>query len=174
LGERASRTNALTQDLSGYRVVAFATHGLIPGDVPGLSQPALAMSTRDPSGYLLTSQDILGMKLDADWVILSACNSGAGDGAGSDALTGLGRSFFYAGSKSIYVTQWPVESESAKRLVTKTLTYYQKDSLGRAVSANKSARDLLSTGSMKMAGDDISFAHPAFWAPYIVVGEPGR
>lgn len=174
LGERASRTNALTQDLSGYRVVAFATHGLIPGDVPGLSQPALAMSTRDPSGYLLTSQDILGMKLDADWVILSACNSGAGDGAGSDALTGLGRSFFYAGSKSIYVTQWPVESESAKRLVTKTLTYYQKDGLGRALSANKSARDLLSTGSMKMAGDDISFAHPAFWAPYIVVGDPGR
>jgi len=174
LGERASRTNALTQDLSGYRVVAFATHGLIPGDVPGLSQPALAMSTRDPSGYLLTSQDILGMKLDAEWVILSACNSGAGEGAGADALTGLGRSFFYAGSKSIYVTQWPVESESAKRLVTTTLTYYQKEGLGRALSANKSARDLLATGSMKMAGAEISFAHPAFWAPYIVVGEPGR
>lgn len=174
LGDRASRSNALTQDLSHYRVVAFATHGLIPGDVPGLSQPALAMSTRDPSGYLLTSQDILGMKLDAEWVILSACNSGAGDGAGSDALTGLGRSFFYAGSKSIYVTQWPVESESAKRLVTKTLSYYQKDGLGRAVSANKSARDLLSTGTMSMSGTEISFAHPAFWAPYIVVGEPGR
>lgn len=174
LGERASRSNALKQDLSRYRVVAFATHGLIPGDVPGLSQPALAMSTRDPSGYLLTSQDILGMKLDAEWVILSACNSGAGDGAGSDALTGLGRSFFYAGSKSIYVTQWPVESESAKQLVTKTLTYYQKEGLGRAVAANKSSRDLLSTGTMRMAGTEFSFAHPAFWAPYIVVGEPGR
>ena len=174
LGERASRNNALTQDLSRYRVIAFATHGLIPGDVPGLSQPALAMTTRDPSGYLLTSQDILSMKLDAEWVILSACNSAAGDGAGSDALTGLGRSFFYAGSKSLYVTHWPVDSESAKELVTTTLGYYQKEGLGRANAASKSIRSLISSGSTKDGNVEVSYAHPAFWAPYIVVGEPGR
>ena len=69
-------------DLSRYRIVAFATHGLVPGDLDGLQQPALALSAPDVAGVagdgLLTMDKILGLKLDADWVVLSACNTGAG------------------------------------------------------------------------------------------------
>lgn len=126
LGDQASRQNALKKDLSSFNVLAFATHGLIPGDVPGLNQPALALTSQDPTGFLLTAQDILGMRLNADWVILSACNSAAGDGASADALTGLGRSFFYAGSRSVYATHWPVESDSARQLVLKTLVTHSE------------------------------------------------
>jgi CHAT domain-containing protein len=174
LGGRASRSNALHQDLSRYRMLAFATHGLIPGDVPGLNQPALAMSTSDPSGFLLTAQDILNMRLNADWVILSACNSGAAEGAGAEALTGLGRSFFYAGSRAIYVTQWPVESESAKQLVIKTIELFQAQGMGRAEAANAAMRHVMANGTMILGQQKISYAHPSFWAPYMLVGEPTR
>lgn len=174
LGARASRSNALHQDLSRYRMLAFATHGLIPGDVPGLNQPALAMSTSDSSGFLLTAQDILNMRLNADWVILSACNSGAGEGAGAEALTGLGRSFFYAGSRSIYVTQWPVESESAKQLVIKTIELFQSQGMGKAEAANAAMRHVMMNGMTVVGRQQISYAHPSFWAPYMLVGEPLR
>jgi CHAT domain-containing protein/tetratricopeptide (TPR) repeat protein len=174
LGDQASRQNALKKDLSSFNVLAFATHGLIPGDVPGLNQPALALTSQDPTGFLLTAQDILGMRLNADWVILSACNSAAGDGASADALTGLGRSFFYAGSRSVYATHWPVESDSARQLVLKTLEVYQGQGLGRAAAAGAAARHLLKNVTTQMENQHVSYAHPAFWAPYVVVGEPGR
>jgi CHAT domain-containing protein len=132
------------------------------------------MSTSDPSGFLLTAQDILNMRLNADWVILSACNSGAAEGAGAEALTGLGRSFFYAGSRAIYVTQWPVESESAKQLVIKTIELFQAQGMGRAEAANAAMRHVMANGMMVLGQQKISYAHPSFWAPYMLVGEPTR
>ncbi len=67
---------------------------------------------------LLTMEEILALKLDADWVVLSACNTGAGAGAGAEAASGLGRAFFYAGTRAILVTNWSVHSQSARELVT--------------------------------------------------------
>ena len=98
-GERASENNVKTTNLSDYKVIAFATHGLIPGELDGLRQPALALSSPQLSGNseedgLLTMGEILGLRLDADWVVLSACNTGAGDGVGAEAFSGLGRAFF--------------------------------------------------------------------------------
>ncbi len=63
-------------------------------------------------------EEILSLKLDADWVVLSACNTGAGAGAGAEAASGLGRAFFYAGTRALLVTNWSVHSQSAKDLVT--------------------------------------------------------
>jgi CHAT domain-containing protein len=86
IGKEASEGRVKTMDLLGYRVLAFATHGLVPGDLNGLSQPALALTSPSVSGEqedgLLTLGEILGLKLDADWVVLSACNTGAAEGAG--------------------------------------------------------------------------------------------
>jgi tetratricopeptide (TPR) repeat protein len=99
-----------------------ATHGLVPGELDGLDQPALALSAPDVAGVegdgLLTMQEILSLKLDADWVVLSACNTGAGAGAGAEAASGLGRALFYAGTRAILVTNWSVHSQSARELVT--------------------------------------------------------
>ncbi len=122
LGKDANERKVKDTDLSRFRIVAFATHGLVPGDLNGLSQPALALSApsvADVDGDgLLTMEEILALKLDSDWVVLSACNTGTGAGAGAEAVSGLGRAFFYAGTRTLLVTNWAVHSESARELVT--------------------------------------------------------
>jgi CHAT domain-containing protein len=156
--------------------VAFATHGLIPGDFPDLEQPALALAapTGNAEEGLLTLGDILALKLDADWVVLSACNTAAGDGAGAEAISGLGRGFFYAGSRALLVTHWPVETNSARQLVTTLFERYAGNpSLSRAEALRQA-----SLAVMESQGRDgvtaFSYAHPLFWAPYALVGDGGR
>jgi len=120
-----------TVELDRFRVVAFATHGLLPGDLNGLTQPALALTAPSIAGVdgdgVLTMGEILGLKLDADWVVLSACNTGAGAGAGAEAASGLGRAFFYAGTRALLVTNWSVHSASARDLVTDLFRRQRKD-----------------------------------------------
>jgi CHAT domain-containing protein len=133
--------------------------------------------TGDDDDGLLTLDEILRLKLNADWVVLSACNTGAADGEGSEAISGLGRAFFYAGTKAILVSMWPVETTSAKRLTT-GLFKYQKENpkLSRTQALQKSILSLIDSQGFKdeVSGKIIaSYAHPIFWAPFIIVGEGG-
>ncbi len=173
-GAEATRDRVKGLNLQDRKIVAFATHGLIPGDMPGLTQPALTMAyTKDPRDSLLTLEDILKLKLDADWVILSACNTGAADGLGGEASSGLGRGFFYAGSRALLLTHWPVESESARRLVTEIFSRYSKNT-SRAQSVREAADALIaSPGYLDPASNKLlySYAHPMFWAPYTLIGD---
>ena len=171
LGREASRARVLATDLSDRRVIAFATHGLRPGGLPGLSRPALAMAgTGDPDASpLLTLDDVLTLKLNSEWVVLSACNSASADGRAEEALSGLARGFFFAGTRAVLVTHWPVETDSARELVTRTFQYYTKTAdLGRAESLRRAQLDLIAG----RAG--AQYAQPFFWAPYAVSGDPGR
>ena len=157
--------------LGRKRVIAFATHGLMAGDFPQLSQPALAMAATGNEGKnalapLLTLEDVMSLKLNADWVILSACNTAASDGSAAEALSGLARGFFYAGARSVLVTHWAVESESAKLLTTATFTHYANHVTARKSESLRQAM----LGVMAMP----DFEHPAFWAPYALVGDGGR
>ena len=177
LGAAASRQNVRSMDLSGRRIIAFATHGLIPGDFPNLDQPALALAASGGSAEegLLTLEDILGLKLDADWVVLSACNTAAGDGAGAEAISGLGRGFFYAGSRALLVTHWPVETGSARELVTGLFTRYAADGkMSRAEALRQASLATMGGGGRDGGGREFSYAHPLFWSPYALVGDGGR
>ena len=183
LGKDVTKQRVKQTDLSSSRIVAFATHGLIPGDFPGVDQPSLALSVpegkdadKEPIEALLTLEDVLQLKLNADWVVLSACNTAAADGQGSEAVSGLGRGFFYAGSKALLVTHWPVDSASAKDLVSHIFSAYAKDaSLTRAKALQGAMRQVRSaTVKDGESGTEYSLAHPLFWAPYALVGEPGR
>ncbi len=183
LGAAVTKQRVMKTDLSKTRIVAFATHGLLPGDFPGLSQPALALSApagkdadKEPLEALLTLEDVLQLKLDADWVVLSACNTASGDGQGAEAVSGLGRGFFYAGSKALLVTHWSVDSESAKNLVSHTFASYSKDPAITRAKALQGAMQFIRQTSAKDASGKPSYsqAHPLFWAPYALVGEPGR
>jgi CHAT domain-containing protein len=133
LGKFATRDSVMSASkdgrLSKKKVVVFATHGLLAGDLPRLDQPALAMAASDQIGSspLLTLEDVLSLKLNADWVVLSACNTAGADGRVEEAMSGLARGFFYAGSRSLLVTHWSVESESATKLTTLTFDAYQKN-----------------------------------------------
>ncbi|MBI3069622.1 MAG: CHAT domain-containing protein, partial [Betaproteobacteria bacterium] len=178
LGPAATKQNVKSADLSRRRIIAFATHGLIPGDFPDLDQPALALAALDGRSEtgLLTLEEILQLKLDADWVVLSACNTAAGKGAGAEAISGLGRGFFYAGSRSLLVTHWPVETVSARMLVTNLFERYAREpTITRAESLRQASLAVMEeSGTDPATNKPFSYAHPIFWAPYALVGDGGR
>jgi CHAT domain-containing protein len=180
LGKAANEQNVETLDLSHYRIVAFATHGLVPGDVDGLTQPALALTAPDVAGVggdgLLTMEKILALKLDADWVVLSACNTAAGAGAGAEAASGLGSAFFYAGTRALLVTNWSVHSASARALITDVFGRQSADpNLSRGEALRQGMMALLDgPGFVDGTGNTVfTYAHPLFWAPYSVIGDGG-
>ena len=180
IGAKASKTTVKSLDLSTARIVMFATHGLVPGDLSGLNQPALALTAPEVSGNpadgLLTVEDILTLKLNADWVVLSACNTAAGQGAGAEAVSGLGRAFFYAGTRALLVSNWPVETTSARTLTT-DLFRRQVDNAGisRAEALRQAELALIDgAGAIGPGGKPVfSYAHPIFWAPFSLVGDGG-
>jgi CHAT domain-containing protein len=180
LGKDANEEVVKTIDLSGFKVLAFATHGLVPGELNGLTQPALALSAPAIVGVggdgLLTMEEILELKLDADWVVLSACNTGAGQGAGAEAASGLGRAFFYAGTRALLVTNWSVHSQSARELVTDLFRRQADDPKLTRAEALRLAMVTLMDGAGYVGADgktDFAYAHPLFWAPYTIIGDGG-
>jgi CHAT domain-containing protein len=179
-GVQANRQNVMGADLKHRRIVAFATHGLVAGDLPGLDQPALALSPaagKPIADGLLKLEDILKLSLDADLVVLSACNTAAADGTGAEAVSGLGRGFFYAGARAVLATHWPVETVSARQLVTHLFERYSQDGkLSRAQALRKAMVQLIDTEVAVDArgAPSNAYAHPAFWAPYALYGDPGH
>ena len=180
LGKDANERVVKTTKLSGYRVVAFATHGLMADDIDGLNQPALALTAPKVAGIdgngLLTTEDILGLKLNADWVVLSACNTAAGSGAGAEAASGLGRAFFYAGARALLVTNWSVHSQSARALIADVFRRQAADAkLTRAQALRQAMMGLIDgPGFADDSGKTLfTYAHPLFWAPYSIIGDGG-
>jgi CHAT domain-containing protein len=172
IGPDASEAELKTLPLERYRVLHFATHGLLAGDTSqisaGLAEPALVLTPPAQASALddglLTASEIAALKLDADWVILSACNTAAGNGHG-ETLSGLARAFLYAGSRALLVSHWPVTSSAAVELTTGAFGAIKADpTLGRAEAMRQSMAALIDTG------DDL-MAHPSYWAPFSVVGE---
>ena len=179
LGERASESQVKSMDLSPYRVISFATHGLVPGDLNGLYQPALALSspkvTGDTGDGLLTMDEILRLKLNADFAVLSACNTASADGRGAEAVSGLGRAFFYAGARSLLVSNWPVHSAATTELMTLTFRSLAKETgLTRAEALWRARIAMIDKGVYIVDGKAaFSYAHPIFWAPFTLVGDGG-
>jgi CHAT domain-containing protein len=121
-------------------------------------------------------EKILALKLDADWVVLSACNTAAGAGAGAEAASGLGSAFFYAGTRALLVTNWSVHSASASQLTTDIFRRQAADlALSRAEALRQSMMTLLDgPGAVDGTGRTVfTYAHPLFWAPYSVIGDGG-
>ena len=125
---------------------------------------------------LLTMEEILALKLDADWVVLSACNTGAAAGAGAEAASGLGRAFFYAGTRAVLVTNWSVHSASARELVT---DLFRRQAANPGISRAEALRQAAMAvqdgpGFADAEGKTMfTYAHPLFWAPYSIIGDGG-
>jgi CHAT domain-containing protein len=173
LGNRATEAEikrlSEAGELSKYRIIHFATHGALAGQVSRNSEPGLILTPPDTAterddGYLSASE-IAGLKLDADWVILSACNTAAGSAEGAEALSGLARAFFYAGSRALLVSHWAVASDATVKLITGAVGRMASDNrIGRAEAMRQSMLALIDKGEPLEA-------HPAYWAPFVVVGE---
>ena len=174
LGARATEAQLKELNKSGelakYKIVQFATHGLTAGQIAGMTEPGLILTPpldkptdADDNGYL-TASEITELKLDADWVILSACNTAAGGGAGDEALSGLARAFFYAQARALLVSHWSVNEAAAVKLVTAAVRSQKDAGVGRSQALRSAMLGLIDSGSEREA-------HPAYWAPFVVVGE---
>jgi CHAT domain-containing protein len=161
-------------DLSKYRVLAFATHAIMAGEFKGFGEPALVLTPPERGDEtddgLLSASEVAGLKLNAEWVVLSACNTAAPDGTpGAEGLSGLAKAFFYAGSRALLVSHWPVVSHAAVRLSTGAFdTLAKEPGIGRAEALRRSMLGLLDDPKAPA-----HFAHPAVWAPFSLVGEGG-
>jgi len=170
LRQDASEKTVKALKLSDYRVIYFATHGLVAGDVKGLAEPALvltipAKSTSVDDG-LLTASEVAQLSLNADWVVLSACNTISGEKPGAEALSGLARAFFYGGARALLVSHWAVDSKAATLLTTSTFDILQSDpAVGRAEALRRAMLGYLGDSS------DPQKAYPAFWGPFAIIGE---
>ncbi len=170
--EREVKALSASGQLAQYRIVHFATHGALAGQVTGNSEPGLLLTPPDaPSdeddGYL-TASEIAALKLDADWVILSACNTAAGGAQGAEALSGLARAFIYAQARALLVSHWEVDSAATVKLITSAVDAMSRDPrVGRAQALRSAMLELIDKGEPYEA-------HPAYWAPFVVVGEGGR
>ena len=171
LGDAATETAVKNASLVDTRVVAFATHGLLTGELKGLAEPALVFTpprkATDIDDGLLTASEAAQLKLGADWVVLSACNTAAGDGTpGAEGLSGLARAFLFAGARAILVSHWPVRDDAAAALTTGAFAKLTANpGIGRAEALREAMIDVMDNT------DDPTLAHPSAWAPFVVVGE---
>jgi CHAT domain-containing protein len=175
LGPDATETRVKQAKLDQFRIVYFATHGLLAGDVADFAklnaEPALVLTLPEhPTEYddgLLTASEVAQLKLNADWVVLSACNTASAEKPGAEALSGLSRAFFYAGARSLIVSNWEINSDSAVTLMTGTFAALAADpKLSHAEALRKSM--------LAMIDQHPEEADPKYWAPFVVVGEPAK
>jgi CHAT domain-containing protein/tetratricopeptide (TPR) repeat protein len=173
LGGKATESNIKALSAKGmlaqYRVLHFATHGVLAGQIAADAEPGLiltppAKASPYDDGYLSASE-ILGLKLDADWVLLSACNTAGAKANSVEVFSGLARAFFYAGTRSVVVSHWSVKSESTVKYVTSALAAITADSSVTPAEAIRRAM-------LKLIDEETpEEAHPEYWAPFVLVGE---
>lgn len=168
LGDAATEHFVRTAALDQYRVLSFATHGFLSRETSeftdgAINEMALALRSGQGEDGLLTSSEAATLRLNADWVLLSACNTAASEG-GDDAegLSGLARAFFYAGAETLLVSHWPIDDEATPTLLTDVMMRSQSDDISRAQSLRQAQLAMLSQRQ---------YAHPFYWAPFSVVGD---
>jgi CHAT domain-containing protein len=167
-----------------YRYLHFATHGVVGGEIPRLNEPALILTPESNDPGFLTATEIGKMDINADLVVLSACNSGNGEYFNGEGLMGLGRAFILAGAKAVVVSLWPVDSVTTKDMMIRfyrdleatgdpslALASARKSIMLEEASVSKETRapKKKSRGSVPVTINFTGHENPFFWAPFILV-----
>lgn len=159
--------------LKDFRVLHFATHALLPSELRCQSEPAIVTSAppaaKSAKDALLTSDDVMGLKLDANVVILSACNTGGAGEVAGESLSGLARAFFFAGARALMVTHWSISDQSSAYLIAETLRRYVAGGDGGLAGSLRAAQLAMIDG----AGTSLpaELAQPFYWAPFALIGD---
>ncbi|MEO0033885.1 MAG: hypothetical protein RIS94_3643, partial [Pseudomonadota bacterium] len=171
-GRNATEAGLRAQALNQYRILYFATHGVIPGELRCQAEPGLVLTPPDiaatdrASDGMLDASEIAALDLRADLVVLSACNT-AGTGGngpmGGETLSGLALAFFHAGARNLVVSHWQVPSAATARLMTDAFATMRANP---ATSIDEALRE-----AQLRAIRDRSFAHPVFWGAFVVLGD---
>jgi CHAT domain-containing protein len=167
LGDAFTREAVLKAPLSHYRVVYLATHALLPTELDCRPEPTLLVSAPGAASPFLDTRDIEQLSLDADLVVLSACNTaGPGGQSAGESLSGLARAFFYAGARALLVTHWAVEDTATARLMTSAFRTMTERLSGTG--------EALRAAQLAMIDGPGPYAHPIFWAAFSLVGDGER
>jgi len=175
LGAAFTAAALKSPEVAQHRIVHLATHALLPGELSCLEEPSIVVSTApdapNADGAFVKASDLLGLKLDADLIILSACNTGGPGGAGGgEALSGLARAFFYTGARGLMVTHWAVNDAAAALTVSDSLRR-QKDGETTAAALRGAQLLILDEAGRRLPAQ---FAHPFYWAPFALIGDGRR
>jgi CHAT domain-containing protein len=170
LGASATEAALRAEPLDQFRVLYFATHGLLPGELNCQSEPALALSppaqpaASKANDGLLEASEIAALRLNADLVVLSACNTAQTGGQfGGEALSGLAQAFFYAGARGLVASHWQVPSSSTVNLMVGMFQRMGPTMAGGAAESLRQSQLAL----IARPGT----AHPFFWAAFTVIGD---
>jgi CHAT domain-containing protein len=184
IGDKATET-AVRADLglSTARIIAFATHGILPREISGVEEPGLVFTppvtpTSGDDG-LLAASEVARLSLSADWVLLSACNTASSDGTpGADSLSSLARSFLYAGASALLASHWRVSDDATAALTVETLAARGRGSAVTRSQALQAAMRVVRTGKHEdgspVAGYDPVWAHPSAWGAFTVISNEDR
>lgn len=180
--EDAVKKEAQDGTLADYRVLHFATHGILWPTPDCFTDPALtvtATASEDSDG-LLTASEIRLMNFDAQLVVLSACNTASGylttasnsiygarqqvglSGAGGESLSGLARAFFAAGARAVLATHWPVADRETTQLMERFFRLLKDQNLDFADALQQAQEELRRNPAT---------SHPVFWGPFVLIGD---
>lgn len=163
IGLQASEKDLAQHDLASYRNLIFATHGILDGAVSGIREPALVLSqigNESPRNGFLTMSKIMGLRLDADIVALTACETGLGRRLTGEGVMGLGRAFQFAGARNVLVSLWSVSEDSTTLFAERFFKYLREGKTKRT--------------ALRLARADVrreGYEHPFYWAPFILIGD---
>lgn len=166
LGDAANESDLRAMDLTPYGTIVFATHALVGGEMEGVAEPGLVLARPhggEPDDGVLTASEVATLKLDADWVILSACNTAAGDGVSDTAYSGLAQAFRFAGARTLMLSHWPVRDDAAAFVTVRTIANARRG-MRRDVALQQAMLALIDSKAIPDA------TNPYIWAPYILVG----
>ena len=156
--ETANKNNLMKEDLSQYKYIHFATHGLVNNDKPQFSSLALCYDFTGSNE--LQVREIFELKLNADMVVLSACNTALGKEMKGEGIIGLTRAFLVAGSKRAVVSLWSVADKSTSEFM---IDFY------RYIKEGKTITQSLREAKLNMINSK-EYTHPYYWAPFVLFG----
>ena len=163
----ATETKIKDNNLKNYNIIHFATHAEVSGAMQGLNEPFLVLTPpnekTDKDNGLLMMNEIMQLNLNADLVLLSACNTGSTEDQYSGSYSGLAKAFFVAGAKSVLVSNWMVEDAATQKLILKFIDNSSRTRKSFAENLNLTMREL--------SNQNDQFSHPIFWAPFVFVGQ---
>ena len=160
----ANRATAVSTELSEYKIVHFATHGILNSERPELSGVVLSLVDEKgtPQNGFLRLNDIYNMKLPAELVVLSACETGLGKEVKGEGLVSLTRGFMYAGAKRVVVSLWKVDDDATAELMTRFYTKMLKEKLPPAAALRAAQIEMSQQSQWK---------DPYYWAAFVMQGE---
>ena len=162
LREQAREEEMKIGELQGCRIVHFATHGVLDEIVPRRSGVVLALDGDPAEDGFLQIHEIFNLRLDADIVILSACQTGLGRLLRGEGMVGLSRAFFYAGASSVIASLWSVNDRSTALLMT-----HFHENLKNGIDK----RSALKEAKLTLLAEGGRLAHPYYWAPFVLTGD---